>query len=370
VSDSVWALLLLLMVRFWHRKTAAAILFGLAASFKQQPWLLAPLLLLRLWHENDAPQQRKRQIARFIGLSIATFFVINAPFFAWDPMAWMRGVFEPAIAPMITFGQGLSSLSATDMLGLAKSTHSLLMLLVYGFGVWLYAKQGARLVALMWLVPGFALFFGNRSLTSYWYFYAIPFLADIARQSISRQDSVSDKAPAEASAPGELRPIAGALAHTKRLVPFFSVALLLFGLTIWQAHKRRPLDIELVPPFRANGPMVRGLSVVVRNRSGNPITPRFATKSGSAQPYFWKIVAGPQRLRSGEMARYRLQATSTWTEFDMRRGARLIVSDAASQSTRAGIAIRPDTSFLRPDGIPNGRFFFSGTANSVRPFGA
>ncbi|MBI5959456.1 MAG: hypothetical protein HY866_12020, partial [Chloroflexi bacterium] len=51
--DIVWALLLTLMIVIWRRPYGRAVLYGLAAAFKQNVWLLAPFLLIRLWKENE-----------------------------------------------------------------------------------------------------------------------------------------------------------------------------------------------------------------------------------------------------------------------------------------------------------------------------
>ncbi|MBW2736215.1 MAG: hypothetical protein JRH20_27835, partial [Deltaproteobacteria bacterium] len=260
VSDSGWALLLLMMVRSWDKPTQRAVFYGLAASFKHQPWLLAPLLLVRLWHEAGA-EQRWREMWRFAWISTVTFLVLNSPFILWSPTAWLAGVFEPVVAPMITFGQGLSMLSMFGVAAIPKGLHSLLMLMIYALGLWTYARHYSRVRALLWIVPALALFFANRSLTSYWYYYLIPLVLDLVWRWSSPRSTSQEVRVASVS----WRPTALAAV---------GVAVLVVVVTLWGVVRARPLEVRVLAPIISKGNFASALSM--------------AHSSGAAFPQAWR----------------------------------------------------------------------------------
>ena len=342
VSDCVWALLLVVVVRTWHRPWHRGVWYGLACAFKHQPWVLAPFLLVRLWQESR-PAQRLRTIAIFAGISAGTFLVVNLPFLIWNPRAWFAGVLEPVISPMITFGQGLSLLTMLGVAVVPKWAYGLFMVGALGVSLFAYLRHFNRLRPLIWILPGLVLWFSNRSLTSYWYFFLFPFLFDLF-------SARTDQPEAEPRPnPGSWRPT---LAATAGLLAVIT------GTVLWFRLYPPPLDVNVVPPLGSTGNDVTRLTVRVTNSGARAITPRFAVQWGVLQPFFWHIDKGPQQLRPRQSGLYSISSDIPFARFDIRRGARLTVSHAGSFDTRATVRIAPDPAFVYPDAIPNGRFLY------------
>ncbi len=346
VSDCVWALLLSLMVLQWDRPRWRAVWFGLAAAYKHQPWVLAPFLLIRLWH--DTPGDRRAKLTamlRFGALSSLTFVIVNLPFIVWAPEAWFRGVFEPVVAPMITFGQGLSALTMSGIAIFPKWLFTLLMAVAAGLLLFLVHRYYRRLRLVIWLAPGFALWLSNRSLTSYWYFFLFPLMADLVTRPLEQPPPKARASTAPSSRRRWAALLAGAI--------LVGAAV---GGVAWLAWPKAAFRIDVIPPLITNGPHVVGLTVAVVNTSGQRVRPRFSVQSGSLQPYFWQVNRGPDSLGPTERAVYQLRARAHYERFGVRRGARLIVGSSNSFNIRASTLIPGDLSDVYRDVIPNGQF--------------
>ena len=347
VSDVVWALLLVVMLRAWHRPRHRAIWYGLACAFKHQPWVLAPFLLIRLWHETSGPSAtRWHELLRFAGWAIFAFVLVNLPFFVWSPTAWFAAVFEPLVAPMITFGQGLSALMMFGRIVIPKLVFTLFMVGALGLSLFAYHRHYARLRTLMWIAPGLVLWLSNRSLTSYWYFYLIPLLYDLVRAPAPSADSV--KATAHASE-RPWRPTVLALGIG---------ALALLGSLVALSQLPERLQLQIVRPMITLGNDVVRLKLAVRNATRRKVEPRFAVQALGLQPFFWHIESGPRVLGRGQRALYTISTDEPFACFEVRRGARVTVSHAGSQALRSSIQVAPDHSYVYPDVIPNPNYAF------------
>ena len=109
---------------------------------------------------------------------MALFAAINAPFFVNNPRAWLAGVLAPQLDPMFPLGNGLIRLSLSGLLPLAPSPvyTALEALALLGALVW-YWRVCLRAPALGYALAMAPLFFAWRSLTTYFYFTALPALA-------------------------------------------------------------------------------------------------------------------------------------------------------------------------------------------------
>jgi uncharacterized membrane protein len=159
--------------RWRERAARSAILLGLALATKQLAWFSAPFLLILIWRERGW----RAAIGRLAGAA-ALFAAINAPFFVNNPSAWLAGVLAPQLDPMFPLGNGLIRLSLSGLLPLAPSLAytTLEALALIGAMVW-YWRVCQRAPALGYTLAMAPLFFAWRSLTTYFYFTALPALA-------------------------------------------------------------------------------------------------------------------------------------------------------------------------------------------------
>jgi len=342
VSDPVWAFVLVCMVLAWDRPVGRGLLFGLAISFKQHPWLLLPFLLVRIvWETEGGRAERIRAAGLFAALSAGVFLVTNLPFLLWDPGAWFQGVFEPFLAPMQVFGQGGASvLTTVGWLTIPTSAHVVAVWGLLGVGLLAYARHYPRVPHLLWLVPAIALWFGHRSLTSYWYFFALPFAMDVFGR---RPGRVARDGAAQRALWPELA-LAGAL-----LVGFSASAY-------WAAVRPPDLEISFAGPHEVSNGRIVSTTVRVRNGTEKAIEPRFQAQSNQKQPLFWVVESGPEILEPGESGVYQISGQMSASNIEVRRGGRISVHPADAHEPRAVARIEGDVTGAWPGVVPNGRW--------------
>ena len=295
--------------------------------------------MIRLWNDTDGDRrQRLSAVGRFVGLAAAVFVAINLPFIAWSPKDWAAGVLEPVLAPMITLGQGLSAVTMSGFVTVPKWAFSALMLGAYALSAWLLHRYHRWARPAVWIVPGFALWFGNRSLTSYWYFFLFPLVVDLLE---ARTAGLPPLRPVRLRA---LWWAAGAFVT--------AVAAVLVG----SAFRNPGFRVAVEPPLWTDGDLVERISLSVQNTSNRPLRPRFSVQSTSLQPYFWEIQTGPPSLAPGETARYVVRARAPYHRFWDRHGARILVSSDDGFAYRASAFVPGDTRAAYRDAIPNPDF--------------
>lgn len=344
VSDIVWATLLVAVVASWRHRTLRGIWYGLACSFKQTVWPLAPFFLVRIWHETPgSTADRLREMVRYGAISTAVFLVINGPFILWDPLAWWAGVTEPLGAPMITLGYGLSSLTMAGWVVMAKGAYGALVWSSLAVGLFVYFRHFRRLSAFMWVVPGIVLWFGNRSLTSYWYYFVLPLALELARAW----------RPGGLALPAVVR---RSVWPTAAVLGVFGA--LVAGLVAHGGLSETPIGVGVGPRIYTNGSRADFLFVTVWNRSEAPLTPRFAVQTGAEQPFFWTIVEGPTTLQPGETADYQIDTNIWYEQFDLRKGGLLTVADRDNYAARSSVWIPPLDGHAHLGEVVNGEFRF------------
>lgn len=343
VSDVVWAFMLLMVVASWRSRAGRGLWFGLACAFKQTPWLLAPFFLVRLWHETGGGGRRRlREMALFAAWSAAAFLAVDLPFIVLDAGAWWRGVLEPLVADMIPFGQGLAALTTSGYAVVPKAWASLFTWGALGIGLWIYGRHWHRLRDLLWIAPGLALWLGNRSLSSYWYYGAIPLALALAKSWAEGGGEEPERRPDWRTT---------ALVASAFLV-FVGASVLRFAVA------PEPFEVRLRPPVATYGEWAHELELEVRNRSAETVRPRVAVQSWTNQPFFWTVGHGPSALAPDEAATYRVHTEVPFEMFLARHGARVTVADAATLSSRTTVEIEQETSYAFPGVVPNGRFRF------------
>lgn len=177
-TDWLWVAPCMLMIVDVHSGhwIRGGLWFGLAAAMKQQPWLLAPFLLVWLYHLGDAPRgSRIRHVVRFAGSAGGTFVIINLPFMALDPIAWIRGVGAPILEPLIPHGQGLSLISQYGLIDLPKAFYSIMAIGSLVTLAVVYGLAYHRAPNAVWVLPVVVLWFGYRSYQDY-FLYWVPLL--------------------------------------------------------------------------------------------------------------------------------------------------------------------------------------------------
>ncbi len=338
LTDATWALMLCLVVVAWKRPLTAAMLVGLACSYKQHAWLLVPFILVRVAKETT-PDQRWRAVARFAGVVGATFLVTQLPFFLWNPRAWMTGVLEPLVAKMVPLGEGPSAFLPQSGVAIPKVAFALAFWSAYVALLVVSASWSAGYL-LMWIGPSLAFVLNYRSFTSYWIYNVLPLALELCRASLP---------PGTFHWPYRVRgktvaAIGGALV---------AVAIVVFTAQAREANSR--VDIEVLTPVRTWGTNVQRIDLQITNRSSRDFAPRFWAQGLSFQPLSWRIDAGPRVLAPGATSRYSVSAIQNISEFELARGGNLTVTDLGS-SFRKMIRFEPDAAAFSPEEIPNASF--------------
>ena len=318
-SDSVWTLLLALMLLSWKRPNLRALLFGLACAYKQTPWLLAPFLMVRILKEEDGQRG-----GRFFAVSFGSFVLINLPF-AWANWSqWAIGVFNPMVSPMVPFGRGLSILTQTGIIPFPRAFYGSVTLTLWLFGLWFFWLNYHRLRSLLWLFPALILFFSFRSLQHY-FIYSVPLVLF---------DWILPRAKCEDPSPWKLAPIVAA-------------TVIVAGLSAWFWPQANQQHLRLLGhddnPYR-----ISRIDLEVRNDSQRNVEPRFFARQ-KWHPYPWLIESGPAELAPGQSSRYTISTDLRYRALSKRQGGQVLMSDARNPDRYCGsIKLDPEQALSQP----------------------
>ena len=182
VLDVLYTLLLVVAWRWWRRPLLSTLFLGLAVAAKQLAWFFLPFYAIYIWRERGW----REALARLTGAG-AIFLLINGPFIANNPHAWLAGVLAPQIDPMFPLGNGLVGLSVSGLLPLAPSAvyTALFGLAIIACVAW-YWRFGRGMPEVGLLLAVLPLFFAWRSLTTYFYFVALPAVVLLIHERFSR----------------------------------------------------------------------------------------------------------------------------------------------------------------------------------------
>jgi uncharacterized membrane protein len=160
------------------RPILSTIALGLAISTKQQAWFFTIFLVIYLL-QYVGWRQTLLRLSGAIGL----FTIINVPFILQNARAWFEGIMAPISDPMFPLGSGLVGLSLSRpdrfvLLPLLPQTvYTVLELLALLVAIIWYYRVGASLYPAMGIILSMLpLWFAWRSLSSYFYFCALPML--------------------------------------------------------------------------------------------------------------------------------------------------------------------------------------------------
>lgn len=161
-TDAAVVALLLLS---WASPTTllGGLALGLACGTKQTAWFLAPALLATAHARGGRPA-----LLRTAAASVLGFAVLNLPFAAMDPSAWLHGILAPLTDGLFPLGAGLVGLVTSGLLPYATlPLFTALMLAAVAASVaaalrWDRARPGIGV-----LIAAMALFLGPRSLLEY-----------------------------------------------------------------------------------------------------------------------------------------------------------------------------------------------------------
>lgn len=171
--DILYLLPLFAAWRWRERGALSAVTLGLALAAKQLAWFSAPFYAVLVWRERGW----RAGLGRLAGAG-AVFAVINLPFFINNPRAWLSGVLAPQLDPMFPLGNGLIRLSLSGVLPLAPAPeYTALEIVALAVALVWYWRNCLRAPALGYALAVAPLFFAWRSLTTYFYFAALPALA-------------------------------------------------------------------------------------------------------------------------------------------------------------------------------------------------
>jgi len=292
-----------------------AVCFGLAISVQQLAWFVLPFVLLGMWHlrcREMGSSRATRVVSRYAGVAFGIFLVVNGPFIAWGPRAWVDGVLAPFTQHAIPYGQGLIDATVFFHIGggdLANYTYGAATVMV-GLLV-VYALYFDRLWRAAFILPSAALFFPTRSLAEY-------FVTVIAVWTVSLVSPGS--APQRVADPsgmdfGRPRPARQALNHQhstqRRLRRVLAVGSFVPGAMFLFIALDTPQPLSMqIRSVETNGQLqgVWRIQVLAVNDSSNTLQPHFAPNYIGQMTSFWHVTSGPASLRPGQSALYTLAA--------------------------------------------------------------
>lgn len=183
-ADLLYALPLVI-AWMWRERGLGALAFGVSASVKQLAWFAWPF-----WAMAIGTRQGWRAAARQTLVAAAVFVATNAPFVLADPRAWIDGVLTPTALPMFARGAGLVFLSTGGGWPLLPSGVYLALEVAAALGclalAWRTRRTSPELGIVLAFVP---LFFGWRSLFSYFFLVPLFAYAGLARMPLGSLDA-------------------------------------------------------------------------------------------------------------------------------------------------------------------------------------
>ena len=209
--DVFYILLLFVAWRWWRRPVFSTVFLGLAIAAKQIAWFFVPFYLLLVAYEYGWREAGKR-LAGALGI----FAIINLPFFIADPHAFFAGILAPQVDRMFPSGTGLVALSTQGLLPLAPSAvYTALEAAGYVVGIAWYWRVGRRTMPEAGFVLAvLPLFVAWRSLTTYFYFVALPSVALVLAR---RSATSANPAPQLAARSSSALPASGLLSRRASL---------------------------------------------------------------------------------------------------------------------------------------------------------
>ena len=334
VTDSLFLPFLCVALYRWDRfvvpgepaitRWLGPVCLGVACSVKPLPWLVGSFLVaavaLEAARRGGSPL---RSAAKYAAAVLAVFLVINGPFIALDPGAWVHGALLPLVQPLIPSGQGIVQLPLYMHIAgghVSYLTPAGLGAIVASLGLFVAGYPRTRLLLpLMAVAP---LLLSSRSLVNY--FADLVILLLVHASSIRRDEGVGVHGHPRVRLAGRGLAVAGGVVAAAA-----SAAFLL---------SPAPLQLSIAGTHRAvdtAGNITVSLDVVAVNLTDQPIHPTFAvTFNGYLNPG-WRPSAGSEVLPPHARETYRLVPTDPRTTIDKNAVFRVdaLATDPSSIST-------------------------------------
>ncbi|WP_322942110.1 hypothetical protein [Actinacidiphila yeochonensis] len=286
-----------------------AVCLGAACATQQLAWFLVPFLLAGLYAVRRGElggRPARAVVARYTGIALLVFALVNAYPAAQAPRAWAGGLLLPLTQKAILHGQGLMGISyyltdGSSRLSFYSYASVLLLLGLLAATVLFMRRLGPALTVLPWL----AFYLATRSQDGYYLMMTPLWLAAAAtvpRAALAR--AWQPRLPRGLRSPRAKAALAGGL-----LVP----ALLS---TVVAAASPPPLRMTVTPqaaPGHPNG--LSGVTVRVRNTSAATLVPHFASRYGQGASAWWDTLSGPRSLRPRTSATYRLRPSGGYRAY-------------------------------------------------------
>jgi hypothetical protein len=227
------------------------------------------------------------------------FALVNAPFFLWGPVFWLRGIAAPLVQHAIPFGQGIVTLTLFLRIGGgAVDAYDYAAVCLYVALLIIYMVRFRTLARACFLLPLAALFLSGRSLAGYW---MSPIAVIAVGALTSEERPIAQAAQLAAPARWALSRSARWAAGVALFVP--AVVCLAVALATPQ-----PLTMRILAArSTGRGGSVWELQALVRNRLDQPVRPKFAVNI-TGHAVVWKITHGPAVLAPSRGAAYWLVA--------------------------------------------------------------
>ncbi len=340
VQDVVWSALLVGVVFAWQHPARRAVLFGLAASFRQQPWFVAPFLLVQMWNEPGTRPERYQRVIYFVTVSIGVFGLINLPFILWNPRAWLLGTFEPSYAQFNIYCQGLGAISQYGLAHLPRIFYTFLQFSALLIMLLIHWRHPQLVGQAFWIFPGIFFWLYYRALASYWIYWIPPLLLALTRHL--NKDKFN---PTELLAP---RPGLPRTVAFSALVLGINLFLGIFFLL------REPLVKINLDTYYGEG-LIDRFAVSVSNQSAKTIAPRFAVQSAPGiQALPWTIESGPEQLAPGTSGKYVISAKGfPHKTFVPWLGGQIVLTDAGGDYRMRAVLPINGTPIQREDTVSN-----------------
>jgi hypothetical protein len=262
---------------------------GVACAIKQLPWFCVPFLaagvVIETRRRNSHPVP---VVSRYLACVAGVFAVVNLPFVVWQPGAWLHGTLTPFVDPLVADGQGLVSLATHGLTGgVNLSLLTAACALAYLGAVAAFVVFYPALKRIWPLLIPVVFFFSARSLSSYLVdLFPVAIVAAVTVATAARPAAATARYPTGARLSG---------AHSAAWVrrpprPVLVLALLGTGVAAVTALalSSAPLELSVRAVSTSHaGRSVDTVTVTVRNRTGESVTPHFLVNTGNNPGGFW-----------------------------------------------------------------------------------
>lgn len=345
VTDALYVPFLIVAAVGWDRYGRAQgwaawvgpLAFGCAMDIKQTAWVLLPFLLMGLIGESHRQGlrgwDRLRSAVRYTVMTAIAFFIPNIPFLVKAPLAWVRGVITPMLAPTVPSGQGwITAEMFLHTGGSLSAVTALSVVALVALGI-IYAATYPRLKGWTFFAPSLILFWATRSFGSY--------LVMLVPAAWVAWATTSHSA------------LPRRLARKGRVLVVSSLGAVAAALAVAMADPS-PLTVRIAG-VHTTGQLatVDAVTVVVRNASDRPLRPAFTADNGGTLTAFWNRLSGPSTIAPHSQATETLAAPNFYAQPPLTGGFQIVAFTSTPKTISHSTAYLPTTWHLamNPDAV-------------------